>query len=482
MGSVQQVLKRVALPLFAFVAPFVIAATTVGAVAAPAQALPAQAAPATTLPMSVDDFSFDSFHADYRLGRAGDGRSTLETTETITARFPDFDQNRGFIRAIPRVYNGFSTAITNITVTDETGNPRPFDTERVGDFVEVIMAVPEGQYVHGVQTYVLSYEQEYVTAHFTDTKADEFYWDVNGTDSRQPYGVVSATVTLEDGLTAKTNGDVACYRGAFGSSTPCVIESSSDRSFSVAERDLRAGENVSIAIGFESGTFTPTPESLRVEDPDDPLAQLRPPAFLANAFGGIPVFLFAGLATLATAVVMYFRGIKGGRPKTGRAIIAQYDPPEGISAALAAYMVQAGSKAMTSTLLDFAVRRRVRLIHDEPSNMYGMQSFDPTGLLPTERRIYDSIFTANAPAGTVYWFDHTSTRLGNAAAKLKAWARADGRALGYYTKSSAWRAIIPILIVLAAVLLFCLQALAWIGWTGAFIAGVFGFSSSCGRS
>ena len=47
----------------------------------------------------VNDFTFDSFDVVYRLGRDAEGHATLLTTETLVARFPDFDQNRGIRRS-----------------------------------------------------------------------------------------------------------------------------------------------------------------------------------------------------------------------------------------------------------------------------------------------------------------------------------------------------------------------------------------------
>jgi ABC-type glycerol-3-phosphate transport system substrate-binding protein len=62
--------------------------------------------PATAASADTSDFTFDSFDADYTITRADDGTSHLDVVETIVARFPDFDQNRGIIRAIPSDYDG----------------------------------------------------------------------------------------------------------------------------------------------------------------------------------------------------------------------------------------------------------------------------------------------------------------------------------------------------------------------------------------
>ena len=49
----------------------------------------------------VEDFRFDSFDARMTLTRDVDDHAALSVTETLVAVFPEDDQNRGIIRAIP---------------------------------------------------------------------------------------------------------------------------------------------------------------------------------------------------------------------------------------------------------------------------------------------------------------------------------------------------------------------------------------------
>lgn len=362
----------------------------------------------------VDDFAFESFDAEYRLGRDADGRSTLRTVERITALFPEYDQNRGFIRDLTRVYDGHDTELEVLSVTDETGAPRPFTTEANGDFVSVVMAVPQGEFVHGRQSYVLEYAQRDVTRFFDDVSLDEFYWDVNGTGWVQPFGSVSARLILDDGLAEAFNGSAACYRGAFGSTEPCDIAAEGGGLAASAE-DLGPGENVTIAAGFLPGTFSGPPVP-----------------FLER----VPLLLYGGLASLLAALALLgltlLRGLRGA--KTGRAVIAQYEPPEGVSAALAAEIVRAQKKAMTATLLDLAVRRKMRLLHDGPSDLYGAQPLESTGLLPIEQSLYERLFRSS---DTAVWFTPTSTRLGDAAALLRSQARTEALRAGLIRKPGA---------------------------------------------
>ena len=180
----------------------------VGSGAAPALALdepdPSDAPAVVALDAAgagVDDFEFASFDAVYELSRAGDGRSQLHTVETLVAVFPDFDQNRGIRRALVSDYKGHTTGIDIVSVTDGDGVPRDYELGTDDDgFTVLTIAVPQGQYVYGEQTYVIEYTQTDVTSTATDLSdgvtRDEFYWDTNGTGWRQPFAEVSATVRV----------------------------------------------------------------------------------------------------------------------------------------------------------------------------------------------------------------------------------------------------------------------------------------------
>jgi len=381
-----------------------------------------------------NDFVFDAYDARYELGRDADGRSTLLTTETLTARFPDFDQNRGLQRDLVRVYDGHSTELEVLAVTDELGQPREYRVDEAGDFATVTIAVPEGQFVHGVQHYVLTYRQHDVTASFEDTGADEFYWDLNGTGWSQPFARVSARVVLDDGLADVFTGAAFCYRGAFGSGTPCEVRIEAGE-VAVDEAEIGPGENVTVALGFPPGTFRAKPAPFLV-------------AFPLLIFLGVA----AALAAIAIAIVARIRNHRGAR--TGRAIIAQYEPPDRMSVAVSARLVGAPGKAMTATLLDLAVRGRIRLLHDAASGVYGAQLLDAADLLPIERAMVARIF----PGDGAEWFDRRSTRLGDAAAAMGSMALSEARTVGLVTRSPKWPAVAVAILLVAAIALPTIHA------------------------
>ncbi len=388
----------------------------------------------------LDNFVIDSFSGEYRLSADEEGRSSLQTTEHIVAVFPEYDQNRGLIRDLVRVYDGHETELQVLNVTDENGQLRDFYLEEYGDFLSVIIAVPEGSFVHGAQHYVIEYTQRDVTRHFEDTGVDEFYWDINGTGWQQPFGVVSAKIILSEDLIDTFTGAASCYYGVFGNDTSCEL-TTDEASIMTEVQNLTNGENVTISLGFEPGTFAAAP---------------KPPVSFMERF---PFLLWAGGASFIAAITTFVVAlVRGRRSRTGRAIIAQYDPPTGMSAALAAQLLRAGGKTMTATLLDLAVRRKIRLLHDAASGLYGAQALDSNGLLPLESNTYSRIFTGSpdptpVDPGTSFWFSRTSTRLGDAANSLVRAAQEEAKKSGLLKRGNPAATIsVALLLVLALAL------------------------------
>jgi uncharacterized membrane protein YgcG len=331
----------------------------------------------------VDDFTFDSFDAQYTLGIDGDRRSTLTTTETLVAVFPDFDQNRGIRRYIPSTYDGHPLQNRIVAVEDETGRDRDYEvsveSDDSGSYQVLTIAVPEGSYVHGTQTYVITYEQRDVTKFFADTNDDEFYWDVNGTGWAQPFGEVTAAITLTDGLASKLQS-TDCYAGSNGSSTPCESITTDGDVVSARATALGPFQNLTVVAGFPAHTFAEAP-------------------FDIFAYVPLPAMIGAGL-TLAGAIfglILRFTTLRGAKG-TG-IVIAQYEPDESISTLLAANLVRKTKKGMAAAIVDLAVRRKIRIVErpDEgffaSGTTFGVQRVgDDSGVDTDDRRVLDALF------------------------------------------------------------------------------------------
>ena len=384
-----------------------VSALALGIVAAPAAAfagpVPDAPGPAAVaaLPGDASNFSFRSFDAVYQLGRGADRHATLAVTETIVALFPQSNQNHGIVRDIPATYGSADLQTNVISVMDENGRSVPFQQSLTGGFVQVQIGSANA-YAHGATTYVISYTQRDTIRNFADTNDDEFYWDVNGTGWGQPFAEVSAKVEVAGDLTDALNGHTACYQGAANSTTPCeggVQATATDSpspapgSFTASARNLAAGQNLTVAIGFASGTFIDVSGTAPVE-----VAPLTD-----GQVGGLLLSLLGFPAVLVGTI----GGFVARRKKTQPArdiIIPQYSPPDDLDVMAAAELIGKSSTAVPAQLVSLAVRGKTRLLGYPVGSAraadYSVQLLDRTGLQGFEPQVVDALFGDAKPGAT----------------------------------------------------------------------------------
>jgi len=382
--------------------------------------LSASAHPAPGAPLSVrsgvQDFTFASYSADYYLARDAEGHSTLRTVETFVAKFPSFDQNRGIIRAIPNDYDGVPLHTAVASVTDARGAPVHFETTDSGGFTELALGTDD--YVHGTQSYVITYTQQNVVRSFADTGDDELYWDTNGTGFAQPFGSVTARVHVDPGVAQFLTGNTACYRGAQGSTDTCAIGPAADdpaapggKLFTAHANGIGANENLTVAIGFTAGTFVQVPADYT---PPDNGYQGGGKLFGGSAPFGLDqtpwwsnllAFLLLGLSGLGAVFAIVQRVFLGKRNAKGRGIIIpQYSPPKDLTLLEAANLIGKTENGLSAQLVSFAVRGNIHIL-DYPvtsaGNDYTLQLVNSDGLEPVEERLLGMLFgAALAPGAT----------------------------------------------------------------------------------
>jgi uncharacterized membrane protein YgcG len=332
---------------------------------------------------SVDDFSFDSFDGVYELSRDAEGRSVLTAQETLVARFPDFDQNRGIQRAIPETYLGTPLELEILSVTDETGADRPFESESDGAFLVLTIAVPEGDFVRGVQTYQIAYRAHNVILDDSASDFQEFFWDINGDGWQQTFGSVSADIRLDPSIAGVFTGQAACYAGDYGSTNPCDVLDAASTQVTASHGSLGGYQTLSVALQFEPGTF----------------AQ-RDTSYWAS--GWWPFHAAATLLSFAVVALTVFRRFTVARSAPGRpTIIAEYGPPPGVSLYTASALLGKARAVFAASVVDLAVR-----------GVIVVEEFDPPGFAkrawavrlitqPTEpdREFVAAIFGGTAKVG-----------------------------------------------------------------------------------
>lgn len=351
--------------------------------AAPALAAGATGAPVRTVTTDVEDFTFASYDADYWLTRDAEGTSQLRTVETLVAEFPDFDQNRGIIRAIPDEYNGIPLQTSIESVVDENGDPVYYETAYTDGFAELSLGTDE--YLRGDHTFTISYTQTDVVRAFEDTNAQELYWDTNGTGFAQPFGILTARFHIAADLVDSLTGNAACYLGSEGSGESCELIRTGDDAgevFSAEATDLGPGENLTVAIGFESGTFTvpapPTPSTW---------AYLVP----------IGLMILAGLLTL---VGVFLRLRAPGDAKGRGTIIPQYSLPENLNLFEAGNLVGQTKESIPATLVSLAVRGNLQIV-DGGKKDFSLRYLSEDGTDVQEGQLLAAVFGGKRKPGTV---------------------------------------------------------------------------------
>jgi uncharacterized membrane protein YgcG len=430
------------------------------AVAAAVAAVPA----GPGLPVGgVDDFTFASFDARYELGIDDGGHSTLRTVETFVAEFPETDQNRGIRRAIPLTYEGHPTDLTLVSVTDAAGQPREYETET--DDENLLVTIAGDDYVHGEQSYVLTYTQRDVTAYFDDTDDDEFYWDTNGTLWRQPFAEHTTTTIVAPELVDALTGSTACFVGAEGSSTPCTIERTDEAEgdeggeavFRTDSSGLVAGDNVTIGIAFAPHTFTE-----------------RDTSYLSAVSSWVQ--LAAVVLALLVAVLALVHRRTALRDAPGRpVIVAEFTPPPGADLLMAATVMKSTPRAAAASFVDLAVRHRVQIV--EQGEEGGLFSKAPSfwlrlitadGLNERELGLAAALFGPGLEPGAWRELAKKDTALSKAVYAIVQATRKQAISEGYFKTGVLWRGS---LLLLAAFVLGAIGLVAGIASADAGLGG-----------
>ena len=353
-------------------------------------------------------------------------------------------------------------------MTDGNGAALDYETEIIGDDTDadyLSVTIAADDFVHGDQTYVISYRQNNVILFPEDSADEEFYWEVNGTGWAQPFEEVTATLHIAPELVPDLTGDSTCFQGGASSDSRCdSIEGAmvgDEWVINAAAHNLGAHEGLTVVTGFDAGTFVPRDDS-----------------FTANPFPTIA--LLAVLAALATAVLASVLRATRWRNAPGRpTIIAEYLPPAGVNLLQAGDVLgaKARSKAIAAQLLQFAVRGNVRVLEGDGTKHYLLELRNRAGLDPTEQAVLAAFFPPRDPIGSVRDLKTTSTKLGATLQKVRKAARArmltDGLRETTGSASRRWLIAVGIVTGVAAVVASAIAFATEIAgaWPALFLVG-----------
>lgn len=347
----------------------------------------------TASAQNVNNFTISKFEADYYLSQDSEGRSQLKTVEKITAQFPSYDQNHGLERAIPQNYDGHSTSLKIESITDSNNHELPYSDYTSNDNLVLRIGEPD-TYVHGEQTYVITYIQRDVTRYFADTNDDEFYWDLNGTEWQVSIKELDARIHVASPSSDKLTDQASCYRGVSGSTERCDLQREPDSSggmlISMKAGELQPAETATIAVGFQPHTFT-----------------AYQPSFLERliALWGW-VLVVSSLVAVGIIVWLSLRYHKIMRRAVGRqTIIPEYLPPKDASVLVASQVLKNSASDITAQLIDLAVRHYLKIYQTKEKTVWKQAEYElelaksPADLRPEERGLLEDLFGKKLKSG-----------------------------------------------------------------------------------
>ena len=312
--------------------------------------------------VDTSNFVISNFEADYYLAKDASGAAQLKTVEKITADFPAYDQNHGIIRAIPKKYLSNKLHAKLLSVTDATGMPLSYTTATENDNLTVKIG-NANTYVHGKQTYVITYSQDNVIRFFDDH--DELYWNINGTQGPEPVTKLTARVHLMTKLADSLKSDKLCYVGSYGQKgTDCKVSmtQANDQAIVTMEttKPLAANQTATIVLGFNKGTFEP----LRMGFWEKNGEKILLIGALSGTFG----------APLITFIILFNKWRKFGRDPRGKGtIIPEYQAPKDLSvlASSVVYSESLSTNAFSAQIVDLAIKGYIRIEEQQEKHLLG---------------------------------------------------------------------------------------------------------------
>lgn len=342
---------------------------------------------------NVNNFSIKSFSADYYLDKNEKDIATLKVKEQIIAVFPQYDQNHGILRAIPKTYKGNSLDLNIKSVTDEKGRQYKYTTSTNNENLVLKIGDPVS-YARGPTVYNIEYSLNNVVSFPGDQP--ELYWDVNGDQWPQTFGSVEARVHVPSSIAEKLKTDKRCFAGEYGSTASnCEIsEQKLDDETVVTFKTGQLGKNqtLSFVMGFDVGTFQP-----------DKIAAL------------IAVIIFFGiilgvlLPPLIAGIFIYRRWRKTGRdPKGKGVIIPQYLAPKNMDSILADFVLneKLQQKTISAAITELAATKYLSIYEVKKGGFISKKTEYELELIkpkhdssPQLQAIIDMIFGDNPKAG-----------------------------------------------------------------------------------
>jgi len=302
---------------------------------------------------------------------ARDGMLTV--TETITVRAEGDQIKRGIFRDFPLTAeraNGrlYEVGFKLLTVKQD-GQPAPHFTKRNGQGIRIYIGEEDVFLSPGEYTYTIEYETDRQIRFFDDH--DEVYWNATGNEWAFPIDEVIARVVLPQGVRAT---EWTAYTGAFGekgTDYQARTELGGSEVVFTTTRPLNYYEGLTVVVDMPRGAIVEPTEAEQF-------------GFFLNDYG---TELIGGIGITLTLLYYLFAWARVGRDPEKGVVFPRFSPPEGVSPALARYIMQRGFGdggwvALSAACLNLAVKKRLRLEDRDGEVTLRVERDGPEGQVP----------------------------------------------------------------------------------------------------
>ena len=338
----------------------------------------------------VNDFVVKKFEADYYLSKDSENRSILKVVEEITVEFPDFDQNHGIERALPKKYQGHNSLQDDMKITRNGESELVSSKTENGNVVFRIGKVDE--YVHGEQKYRLEYSyrdviRDDLKTENSNAKEQFFIWNTNGTQWRQNFRNLIARVHIPKELSSEYTG-LSCYFGEEGGKEKCPTAKKSEESdgsiaLTFGASSLSVGQNVTFSIALKPDTFVGYQEPFWVK------------------YIGFLLWIVSAIEVAITIYLIHLSLTRFRSVKTGDPIVPQYLPSNDISLFESAVLTKANSKVIAAMIIKMAINGNIKIIERDNKGVFSrgkeyiLQKINNNGLTDNESITFNKIFKGN---------------------------------------------------------------------------------------
>lgn len=332
------------------------------------------------IPISFAE-SISSFHSDIDINFD----STLNITETIIYDFGSTERH-GIYRTIPETFGGNTTIIS---VTDEDGNFYQYQNTYGYQSISTRIGDPD-KTITGIHTYVIKYRVENEISFFDEH--DELYWNVNGTEWSVPFDSVTATVNfpykLDDvrgicytGFYGETGSDCSASYETFKNQTKIYFETTRP-----LETNGTSSENLTIVAGFPKGYLKTIENWAELHKGHIKITWVD---YILKEWG----FLAGSLFLTLLAIFIWKK--KGNDPVPRIPIVAQYTPPNNLTAAEMVVFTKGhlDARALTATIFELGVKGFLKIEENSRTIKLIKKTTPKDGdLTELQKYIFDKLF------------------------------------------------------------------------------------------